>query len=115
MPLTDKQILAVHLLVYEGKLKKDVASQVGVKPGTLSDWFLKEDFKSYYDEIMRARIQEISAKANDVIFDLMLNAKSESVKLNSAKEFLSRAGYDAVNKQEIKAEGIAIKVEYDNE
>lgn len=115
MPLSDKQILAINLLVYEGKLKKDVAAQVGVRPGTISEWFLSEEFQNKYDETMRARVKEIASKANEVIFELMGNAKSETVRLNAAKEFVSRAGYDAPTKQEIKAEGIAIKIDYDKE
>lgn len=114
--LTDKQKLAINLLVYEGKLKKDVAAQVGVKPQAISDWFRTNvEFNSLYEETMRARIQEIASKANEVIYELMGSAKSETVRLNAAKEFVSRAGYDAPTKQEIKAEGIAIKIDYDKE
>ena len=113
--LTDKQKLVINLLVYEAKMKKEAAAQVGVKPQTISEWFKDEEFRSTYDESMRARITEIASKANEVIYELMGSAKSETVRLNAAKEFVSRAGYDAPVKQEIKAEGLAIKIEYDKE
>ena len=43
---------------------------------------------------------ETSILALSVLESLMRTADSENVKLNAAKDILSRAGYDAVHKQE---------------
>ena len=93
--------------------KQDVAKEVGVVPGTISEWFRREDFLREYEKVMRAHIQEMSARAVDRINQLIY-AESESVSLQAAKDIASRANYDAPAKQEIKAEGIAIKVDYND-
>lgn len=112
--LSDKQKLALNLLVYKGKLKKDVAAQIGVIPGTISEWFRNEEFLSEHDKMLRALHQEMAAKATERLAKL-INDEQSSTALGAVKLSLSIAGYDAPVKQEIKAEGLAIKIEYDKE
>ena len=46
------------------------------------------------------RVGETSILALSVLESLMRTADSENVKLNAARDILSRAGYDAIQKQE---------------
>jgi len=46
------------------------------------------------------RISETTTLALNVLDSLMRSAESENVRLNAARDILSRAGYDAVTKQE---------------
>jgi hypothetical protein len=46
------------------------------------------------------KVSETATLALSVLEDLMRTAESENVKLNAARDILSRAGYDAVHKQE---------------
>lgn len=49
---------------------------------------------------IKERVNETAALALSVLHDLMTTAESENVKLNAARDVLSRAGYDAVNRSE---------------
>jgi len=49
---------------------------------------------------IKRRVSEGARQAVDTLQQLMLTAESENVRLNAARDLLSRAGYDAVSKQE---------------
>jgi hypothetical protein len=54
----------------------------------------------HIEKRIKERVGESATLALSVLELLMRNAESENVKLNAARDILSRAGYDAVNKQE---------------
>ena len=49
---------------------------------------------------IQQRVGETSTMALNVLEELMRSAESENVRLNAARDILSRAGYDAIQKQE---------------
>ena len=114
MALSDKQLNALNLMIYEGKLKKEAAEAVGVAPETLSRWFYNQEFVKTYQEMREKLLVEASHKALQKMIGLMTDAQSESVQFNAAKDILSRAGMDAITKQEITQKTITIGVEEDS-
>lgn len=97
---TPQMYKAIHLMVYEGRNKKQAAAGAGIHVDTISDWFKNPIFLEAYEAEMRRSLQEIAAEAKQTQLDLMRNAQSENVRSNIAKDFLSRAGYDATTKVE---------------
>ena len=51
---------------------------------------------------MNEKFRRTAARASRVVEELMEGAKMEAVRLNAAKDVLSRGGYDATTKQDIK-------------
>lgn len=54
----------------------------------------------HIEKRIESRISETTTLALNVLDSLMRSAESENVRLNAARDILSRAGYDAVSKQE---------------
>jgi hypothetical protein len=98
--LTDRQLRAIQILVYEGKNKGQTAKEVGVDPGIVSDWFKTDLFLNALNAEMRRSFQESAIEAKRVQMDLLNNAESENVKATMVKDILSRAGFDATTKVE---------------
>ena len=65
------------------------------------------------DQLTRDRFKELARLGLETTMELMVSAESESVRLNAAREFMSRAGYDA--KQVIEQTNKDITVELVNE
>lgn len=101
---------ALSLLVYENKLKKEVAEAVGVIPETISNWFRSEEFVAEHDRMIRAVHKELAQKATERLAKL-INDEQSSTALGAVKLTLSIAGYDAVQKQEITQKNIVINIE----
>jgi transcriptional regulator with XRE-family HTH domain len=111
--LSDKQLTALNLLVYENKLKKDVAEAVGVIPETISNWFRSEEFVAEHKKMLSAIHQSMVKQATERLAQL-INDEQSSTALGAVKLTLSIAGYDAVQKQEITQKTIVIGVEEEN-
>lgn len=54
----------------------------------------------HIEKRIKERVSESARLALTVLENLMVTAESENVKLNAARDILSRAGYDAVHRQE---------------
>lgn len=54
----------------------------------------------HIEKRIKERVGETATLALSVLELLMREAESENVKLNAARDILSRAGYDAIHKQE---------------
>jgi len=113
--LTDKQIKVLNLLIYEGKLKKEAAEEVGVRPETISNWFSNEEFLKTFKEMRGKLLEEASYKALQQMIYLATQAESDSVKFQASKDLLSRVGMDATVKQEITQKNIVIAIEEEPE
>ena len=111
MGLSDRQLLAVNMLVYEGKKKRDVCRELNIVPGTMTRWCDNPEFMAEYNKLLREKIDSISAEAIERICNLMYSP-NHSVALNAAKDIASRAGLDAVVKQDIQFEGKVITIDY---
>lgn len=81
-------------LVFEGNLKNiEIAHQVGLKrDATVSEWKKKEWFKPAFDDYASKLIKsKYKSQAMNTMF-ILLNAKSEMVRLQAATNILKLAG-----------------------
>lgn len=62
------------------------------------------------DNRIRERFKEMSNSATNKLYELMEGAANENVQLNAAKEILSKAGYDAVQKVENTNKEIVVEL-----
>ena len=103
MALTQKQLDCIEMQ-YKGIQNQDIALSLGIHYNTITKWSKKDEYKAAQKEYVDTQINQAASRAAQTIFDLMENAKSETVRLNAAKDILSRAGYDAVARIEAKTE-----------
>jgi hypothetical protein len=54
----------------------------------------------HIEKRIQERVGETATLALNVLEELMRSAESENVRLNAARDILSRAGYDAIHRQE---------------
>ncbi|MBO0473254.1 helix-turn-helix domain-containing protein [Enterococcus ureasiticus] len=100
MKLNKKHQKAIHML-FEGSLKRrEIAEELKVSEQTLYNWLKDEDFTKAYDEYVQQIMGKSSGKALNTMLKLM-NARSEMVRFNAAKDILDRGGYAPVTKQEV--------------
>lgn len=109
MALNETQLKAIHMLVHENKKKHEIATELGVHRTAWGRWFKNPEFKDEYDRVMHEYMSEISSTAINRVNELMF-AESESVSLQAAKDILSRAGYDAVQKSEVRSTTLVVGI-----
>ena len=99
------------LCVVPGKSYKQVGLDLGKSESYISN--LRRDYPELVemtDNLMRQRFKELAVEATAQIANLMHGAESETVRLNAAKEIVSKAGYDAVQKVENTNKEITIEL-----
>lgn len=97
--LTPKQLQALPLLA-TGKTGVEVASAINVNPATISQWLNHDPlFRQAYDEYRweglrsaSAELQSVAQQAVVTLTELMINAKSEQVRLKAAEFILTAIG-----------------------
>lgn len=72
--------------------QKEIAGAIKVSPNTICEWKKKEEFNAEYANALKAGIKDVAAKAFKKEREL-LEAKSEMVQLQAAKDILDRAGF----------------------
>ena len=92
MALTNKQLKAVEMLVYTTMLKQEIAAELKVSNGTISQWLKKEEFQQAITDEMRRGFVDIAYKARRRLADLV-DSPNEQVALGAIKEALNKAGY----------------------
>lgn len=101
--ITKKQKRAIELM-FEGNLSQtQISAELKIHPTTLSRWKRDEEFV----EAMRVFTDGVIARSTPRAMSTMvhlLNAKSELVRYNAAKDLLDRAGFMPTIKQDIKAD-----------
>lgn len=90
--LSKKQLECIRLMVSTDMKQIDIAKAVGVHESTLSKWKRDPEFKEEFQRSLRDSINLSSAIAYQTIMKLM-NARSELVRLQAAKDILDRAGF----------------------
>lgn len=111
--LNDKQVKAIGYMI-QGLKQKEVAEKAGVAVRTLRNWLSNDEFMEEYQKQQNILFQALAGEAFNTLADLMRNSSSDTVRLNAAKDILSRAGYDATakSKTEISTpENIVINIE----
>ncbi|WP_149315838.1 phBC6A51 family helix-turn-helix protein [Lentilactobacillus buchneri] len=100
--ITKNQQRAIELM-FEGNLSQnEISAQIKIHPTTLSRWKRDKDFI----EAMRKYTDETIARSTPKAMSTMLkllNARSELVRYNAAKDLLDRAGFIPTQKQEVNA------------
>ena len=102
--LTEKEYNFIVNLVDNHMEPKDAFFEAGYtatrsSPANRSKRFQRPLWK-HIERRIQQKVSETATLALSVLESLMRGAESENVKLNAARDILSRAGYDAVTKQE---------------
>lgn len=98
--LSKKQIKCLGLLVSAEMTQKQIAAEIKVSEQTICAWKKDAEFIEGYNNLMRSTVRSVSAKALKTLVSL-LDAESEQVRLNAAKDILDRAGFKPEEKVEI--------------
>ena len=91
---------AVKLLVERGLTQRAVAKELDIDETTISKWNDKEEYTKYKESEERKFLRRLAPKALNKMVQL-LDAKSESVQFEAAKDILDRCGFKPTNKMEI--------------
>lgn len=89
--LSKKQEMCVELLAAGCYSQKQIAEALNVDESTISCWKKREDFKDAYTKALWDNIRDIASEAVSTERKL-LKARSEMVRLMTAKDILDRAG-----------------------
>lgn len=109
MALTNKQLKAVEMLVYTTKQKQEIAQELKVTPGTISQWLRKEEFQQAVTDEMKRGFVDIAYKARRRLSELV-DSPNEQVALGAIKEALNKAGYQETQKVEQTIKEINIEI-----
>ncbi|MCS8562725.1 hypothetical protein EFJ78_02040 [Pediococcus pentosaceus] len=107
--MSPKKQKAIELMFNAKLSQKDIADEVGVHETTLSKWKHDDDYKEYMEKYARETISRSSGKALGTMIGL-LNARSELVRFNAAKDLLDRAGFAPTDKVDLSGNDINIKI-----
>ena len=109
MALTNKQLKAVEMLVYTTKQKQEIAEELKVSRGTVSQWIKKEEFQQAITDEMKRGFVDIAYKARRRLSELV-DSPNEQVALGAIKEALNKAGYQETQKIEQTVREINIEI-----
>lgn len=107
--ITKKQQKAIELM-FEGNLsQKQISEIVKVHETTLSRWKHEDAFIEATKEYTKKVISQSTSKAMSTMVNL-LNAKSELVRFNAAKDLLDRAGFAPTDNVNVNSGDIKITI-----
>lgn len=90
--LSKKQLKCLELMVLGTHTQKQIAQEVKVSEQTICSWKKNDEFMDEYNRLVRGCIQSLASRALRTLIEL-LDASSESVRYNVAKDILDRAGF----------------------
>lgn len=112
--ITKKQQKAIELM-FEGNLsQKQISEIVKVHETTLSRWKHEDSFIEATKEYTKKVISQSTSKAMSTMVNL-LNAKSELVRFNAAKDLLDRAGFAPTDNVNVNSGDIKITIGSDDD
>ncbi len=100
MALTPKQKLCIELMLSTNKSYGLIAQELSINPNTITTWLKNDEFNDVLDRGIKRRFNGMALAAQKRL-EHLINSNNEAVALGAVKEVLSKAGYDAVQKQEI--------------
>lgn len=109
MALSNKQLKAVEMLVYTTMQKQEIAKELKVSNGTISQWIKKEEFQQAIKDEMQRGFVDIAYKARRKLSEL-IDSQNEQVALGAIKEALNKAGYQETQKIEQTLREINIEI-----
>lgn len=92
MALSNKQLKAVEMLVYTQMQKQEIAKELKVSNGTISQWLKKPEFEEAIKTEMHRAFVDVAYKARRRLSELV-DSPNEQVALGAVKEALNKAGY----------------------
>lgn len=93
---------AIMLLVTTDLTQKQIADKIGVTEDAFTKWKKKDEWHELVKEYNQEFFKELAVPAQKRINHLMMNADSETVQLQAAKEILAQADYVPTQKTENK-------------
>ena len=105
LKLSKKQRDYIRIKTDTNEMDKDIAEQINTSNVTISRWKNKADFMRGFKAYQAHHLESAIPKALRTMVSL-LDARSELVKFNAAKDILDRTGYNPVEKQEIEHSGL---------
>lgn len=90
--LNPKQKKCIEMLVQGNRTQKQIAEVLHVSENTVCNWKKNDEFMSEYTTSLKDNMKDIAVKAFQTEVKL-LNARSEMVRLLTAKDILDRAGF----------------------
>jgi transcriptional regulator with XRE-family HTH domain len=91
----------IEMMILGNMTQKQIAEELHVSENTISSWKKNENFVSEYTAALKSSMKEVAAKAF-LTETKLLNARSEMVRLLTAKDILDRAGFKADEKMTIE-------------
>lgn len=100
---SEKMKNAIKAMVTEGLSQKEAAIKVGLNPTSLSRFKKqhRQEYKELYDAENWDMLGSAAPKAIRKMIDLM-DAKSEFVRFNAAKEIMDRTGFKTSDKVDLE-------------
>ena len=98
--LTPEQVECLELMVNTKLTQKAIAKKIQMSEQTICNWKKDPEFIAEHNKLLRATLRSVATKAARTLVDL-LEAESEQVRLNAAKDILDRAGLKPEEKIEV--------------
>lgn len=92
---------AITLMVRTNMTQREIAKEIDVSEETISRWKKKKEFNKQKLEEERIFLGDLSSKSIQTM-EKLLNARSELVRFNAAKDILDRTGHKPIDKQQIQ-------------
>jgi len=100
LKLSEKQQKYIEIKNETGQTDKTIAKKIGVDTTTISRWKRKEGYQLGLKGYQAYYLSEKTPQA--LLTMRLLNARSELVRFQAAKDILDRSGYTPVEKQQIE-------------
>lgn len=101
LKLSEKQRKYIEIKNETGQTDKTIAKKIGVDTTTISRWKRKEEYQLGLKGYQAYYLSEKTPQAL-LTMTRLLNARSELVRFQAAKDILDRSGYNPVDKQQIE-------------
>ncbi|WP_413981789.1 DNA-binding protein [Staphylococcus epidermidis] len=101
LKLSEKQQKYIEIKNETGQTDKTIAKKIGVDTTTISRWKRKEGYQLGLKGYQAYYLSEKTPQAL-LTMTRLLNARSELVRFQAAKDILDRSGYTPIEKQQIE-------------
>ncbi|MCJ1667846.1 DNA-binding protein [Staphylococcus sp. NRL 16/872] len=101
LKLSEKQQKYIEIKNETGQTDKTIAKKIGIDTTTISRWKKKEEYQLGLKGYQAYYLSEKTPQAL-LTMTKLLNARSELVRFQAAKDILDRSGYNPVDKQQIE-------------
>lgn len=96
-------------MVYGNLQKQEIAKELKVSNGTISQWVKKDEFQQAIKDEMHRGFGGMAFKARKRL-DTLMDSNNEGIALAAAKEVLNKAGYMETQKVETTVREINIEI-----